>query len=139
MGLRAVGNQAQSNKILGSYVLVETSSVGDGDASITLTYYENGTQSDTVTKIYNQVSSAFTFHHVTLRYSSQNWYLGTVSAYGPYGLADSKVPFESMITSSFSSTSWGYKTSVEKIVYPSEYDISQVAVGYLQSVFGGQP
>ena len=135
MGLMSVGGGLK--KKISSYVLIETTSTNNNDAAVKLSYYENDVLKDTVTKLFTQVmSAAFTFHYVTLKYGNEHWQLWNVSSYGPYDLADGKAAVTGMITPGFTDKSWGYKTSVAMIVYPSS-DISKVTIGYLQSVFGG--
>lgn len=137
MGLANAGSLGGSGKKISQYVLVETASTSDNNASIKLSYYENDVLKESVTKIFTTVSgSPYTFHFVFLSYGSEKWTLGRADSSMTYNMADSKSSFDKMFSANFTSSSWPYNSIAKKIIYPASIDIAKTTVSYLKNIFG---
>lgn len=96
------------------FVEVETSSTGGSDASITLHYFESGSDLDDVTKIYSQVNgrnNAYDFHNLVKLYYSSGAYSWVLEA-----LYDVVYNDEIYRTGETIAT-WRYDTSVDFDIY----------------------
>lgn len=111
---------ADASNTIKEYIRVYSSNITGQGASITLVYYSNNVQSDSLIIPYTNASR--TFHFLTTRYGNGQWTVTSIAVTGRANVSGSNMVIQN---TGFNISSWNYNSSTDFVIY--RVDVSGIS------------